>query len=159
MDLRFFPGILAALIPIVAISGWIIVAVARTIAASRVRELQIRERIAMIEKGLVPPPEVDPAGFDRAMARHDRDDRFAWSERHSPGRHRRAGIILMGVGLGMMILISLAGHERPETAVGVGGFLVVLGVAFFISSLFDSNRSRSDIHTPPTNTPPPPAQS
>ena len=26
----------------------------------------------MIERGLVPPPEVDPHGFDRAMDRYDR---------------------------------------------------------------------------------------
>ena len=43
----------------------------------RMRELRIRERIAMIEKGLVPPPEVDPAGFDRAMGRYDRQVRTA----------------------------------------------------------------------------------
>ena len=36
------------------------------------RELEVRERIAMIERGLVPPPEVDPRGFDRAMDRYER---------------------------------------------------------------------------------------
>ena len=38
-----------------------------TLSRARVRELEVRERIAMIERGLVPPPEVDPRGFDRAM--------------------------------------------------------------------------------------------
>ena len=47
------------LIPIVAIAAWALVAVANAFSRMRVRELEIRERIAMIEKGLVPPPEKD----------------------------------------------------------------------------------------------------
>jgi hypothetical protein len=57
------------LIPVVAILAGCAMAIAKTMAAARVRELEIRERIALIERGLVPPPEVDPSGFDRAMAR------------------------------------------------------------------------------------------
>ena len=57
------------LIPIVAIVGSFLYVIIKTLAHSRVRELEIRERIAMIERGLVPPPEVDPKGFDRAMSR------------------------------------------------------------------------------------------
>ena len=125
------PGVIGALIPVVAIVGGITVAIISMMAKTRIRELQIRERIAMIEKGLVPPPEVDPSGFDRAMNRHERIDR-------TPGapRHRRAGITLMGVGFGLMLLIAFAGHDRAS-AIGVGGFLVVLGAAFFINSLFE----------------------
>ena len=55
------------MIPIVAIVGAFVYAIIQTLAKSRVRELEVRERIAMIERGLVPPPEVDPRGFDRAM--------------------------------------------------------------------------------------------
>jgi len=51
--------------PIVAIIGAFTTAIVATLSRARVRELEIRERIAMIEKGLVPPPEVDPHGFDR----------------------------------------------------------------------------------------------
>ena len=43
------------------------VAIVSTIAKGRVRELEIRERIAMIERGMVPPPEADPAGFERSL--------------------------------------------------------------------------------------------
>ena len=96
------------------------------------RELEVRERIAMIERGLVPPPEVDPRGFDRAMDRYDR------YRVRAPRRHRRAGVTLMGVGFGLMVLIGVRRRE-PLVRVGVGGFLVVIGLAFFINSLFDRN--------------------
>src|SRR5436305_8438616 len=118
------------LIPIVAIIGAFATAIVATLSRARVRELEIRERIAMIEKGLVPPPEVDPHGFDRAMDRYER-----YSVR-TPRRHRSAGVTLMGVGFGLMVLIAFAG-ESPSSALGVGGFLVVIGFAFFLNSLFD----------------------
>ena len=31
----------------------------------RFREMEHRERLAMIDRGLIPPPEVDPDGFER----------------------------------------------------------------------------------------------
>jgi len=121
------------LIPIVAIIGAFTYAVVQTLARARVRELEVRERIAMIERGLVPPPEVDPRGFDRAMDRYER-----YRER-SPGRHRRAGVTLMGVGFGLMLLIGVAG-DSMSSGIGVGGFLVIMGVAFFVNSLFENRR-------------------
>jgi len=51
----------------------------------------------------------------------------------------------MGVGFGLMVLIAFAG-ESPSSALGVGGFLVVIGLAFFLNSLFD-NRSDPPIPT------------
>jgi hypothetical protein len=127
------------LIPIVAILAGCTVAIVGTLARSRVRELEIRERIAMIEKGLVPPPEVDPGGFDRAM---DQQDRYMSQVRYRPeGRHRRAGIILIGVGLGLIVLINFADGDIGH-GLGVGGFLVIMGVAFLIVGLFESRESR-----------------
>ena len=125
------------LIPIVAIIGAFATAIIATLSKARVRELEIRERIAMIEKGLVPPPEVDPRGFDRAMDRYDRLSDLKRSYRaRAPRRHRSAGVTLMGVGFGLMVLIAFTG-ESPSSAIGVGGFLVVIGLAFFLNSLFD----------------------
>src|SRR5580765_4077112 len=126
------------LIPIIAIVGAFATAIVVTLSRARVRELEIRERIAMIEKGLVPPPEVDPRGFDTAMDRYDRIRLLRAANRRSPRRHRSAGVTLMGVGFGLMVLIAFAG-ESPSSAVGVGGFLVVIGLAFFLNSLFDRN--------------------
>jgi hypothetical protein len=118
--------------PIIVMIGAFIYAIIRTLARTRVRELEIRERIAMIERGLVPPPEVDPRGFDRAMHRLERH-RF----RSGAGRHRRAGVTLMGVGFGLMVLIGFTAGDSG-VAIGVGGFLAVVGLAFFINSLIDN---------------------
>ena len=127
------------MIPIVAILAGCTVAIVGTLARNRVRELEIRERIAMIEKGLMPPPEVDPRGFERAMAHHDL---YAYQTRYRPaGRHRRGGITLIGVGFGSMVLIALAAGD-PGPAIGVGGFLVIIGLAFLINGLFESRELR-----------------
>lgn len=145
------PSVWALLIPIVAIIGGITVAVVATISRGRIRELEIRERIAMIEKGLLPPPEVDPQRFDRAMDRIERvRDYRVGPGSLSSGRHRRAGVTLMGVGFGLMVLIAFAG-EAPESAIGVGGFLVVIGIAFFINSLFEARSAGSPHQNPPAN--------
>lgn len=137
-ELRWIVG---PMIPIVAIVGAFAVAIVQSMHRARVRELEIRERIAMIEKGLVPPPEVDPRGFDRAMGRYDR---LQWTT--SAGRHRRAGIVLMGIGLGLMVLIGSVDSARD--GVGVGGFLCILGLAFLINSLFEL---RQPPPAPPNN--------
>src|SRR5688572_17965011 len=63
------------LIPITAIAGGIAYAIVKEQGSARVREMEVRERIAMIEKGLVPPPEKDPRGFERAMSAVDREER------------------------------------------------------------------------------------
>jgi len=76
------------LIPLAAILAWPVVAIFGMRTRARIREMEIRERIAMIEKGLVPPPEKDPDAFDRIMRRYDRP--------RGPGRYRRIGIILTG---------------------------------------------------------------
>jgi hypothetical protein len=137
------------LIFVVAILAGCTVAIVGTLARNRVRELEIRERIAMIEKGLMPPPEVDPRGFDQAMAAQER---LAFRARHRPsGRHRRGGIALMGVGFGLMVLITFADGDVRH-GVGVGGFLVILGLAFLINGLFES---RDWPVMPPTSAGPP----
>jgi len=136
----------------VAIAAWMVITVTRIISRNRVREMQIRERIALIEKGLVPPPEVDPAGFERAMRRHEGDP---WQRRHSPGRHLRVGIILIGVGVGLMLIIA-AGSGSIRIAIGPGGFLVALGLAFVLIGLFDSPVLSANSSTPPPSSAPAP---
>ena len=142
------PGSMFWFIPVAAILGGISVAIAGIISNTRLREARIRERIAMIEKGLVPPPEVDPAGFDRAMSRHERPG-FG-----GPGPAlRRAGIMILSIGFGLMFLIAVAGGS-VRAGIGVGGFLIMIGLAFLVNSLFESHGR----HTPPPPGPPvPPA--
>jgi len=119
------------LIPILSIIGSFTYVIVLTLSRARVRELEVRERIAMIERGMVPAPEVDPRGFDRAMNRLERHE-----YRHGTGRHQRAGVTLMGVGFGLMVLIGVA-FDSPSAGFGVGGFLVIMGLAFFINSRFE----------------------
>jgi hypothetical protein len=138
------------LVPIVAIIGGIASAIAATFARARVREFEIRERIALIEKGLVPPPEVDPQGFDRGIHRYEAAHGW-YGQGRSAGRHRRAGITLLGVGLGLMLLIGFSGS--PDEGFGVGGFICVLGIAFLINSFFESRSPQP----PPPMPPAPPA--
>jgi hypothetical protein len=51
----------------------------------------------------------------------------------------------MGVGFGLVMLIGVAG-DNISAGIGVGGFFVIMGLAFFINSLFD--HSGSDIPFP-----------
>ena len=118
------------LIAIVAIVGSFTYSIVRSLANARVRELEVRERIAMIERGLVPPPEKDPQGFDRAMNRYDRlrdqdDDSDWYPGRRTPGRYRSAGITPMGVGFGLMLMIgsgwrARVGHRSRWTPAVIG---------------------------------------
>jgi hypothetical protein len=134
-----FPFAWPFLIPIIAIISGCATAIFATMAKARVREAEIRERIAMIEKGMVPPPEVDPGAFDRTMSRFDRPDFDA--RYRSSGRHWRGGVILMAIGFGLMVLIGFTSGEL-SSGVGVGGFLVILGLAFVIISRLDDAHPR-----------------
>ena len=138
------------LIPVVAILAGCTLAIVATVMRNRVRELEIRERIAMIEKGMVPPPEVDPRGFDHAVARQEH--RVYGIRHRAPGRLRRVGVTLVGIGLGLSVLISFAGGS-PRDGIGVGGFLVIVGLAFLINGLFESNDAPWIPPAPPSPTP------
>jgi hypothetical protein len=138
------------ILPIVGIVAGCVVAIVTTIARKEVRALEIRERIAMIERGLVPPPEVDPRGFERAMNEYDRRRR---GRRPGGPRHRRSGIMAMAVGFAMMALVGIAG-DSPREALGFGGAFVIFGLAFFISSLFEDSPP-SQLEPPPSSPPSP----
>jgi hypothetical protein len=138
-------GLWPLVVSVVAIVSGCAVAIVATIARKEVRALEIRERIAMIERGLVPPPEVDPRGFDRAMNQYDRRA-MRRSHRHAPFRHRRLGIIYMGIGFGLMMLIGI---DSLRVGIRVGGFFVVIGLAFFINALFEPVPA-PDTGAPPT---------
>ena len=91
----------------------------------RLRELAIQERIALIEKGLVPSPEVDPARFEALVGlRRPMNSKGA--------RYRSAGVIVMGLGAAMTFLLAFAAGVF-EVAIGLGGGLFILGLAAFIN--------------------------
>jgi len=94
-------------------------------------EMLHRERMALIERGIVPGPE----------------DGFAHGG-HRPGTGRQGystrsmslGIIVVAIGLGLMTIISVAG-EAPETGIGVGGAIAIVGAAFIVNSLVNRGQS------------------
>jgi Domain of unknown function (DUF6249) len=109
----------------------------------QIREMEHRERLAMIERGVVPPPEVDPERFERTMAAR-RTARV--TESRGGARARSAGVIMIGLGLALMMLISFAA-EAPSVGIGIGGAFAVLGAAFFFNGLLIA-RSEPDTTSP-----------
>src|SRR5262245_57281687 len=90
------------------------------------REMAHRERLAMIERGLVPSPESNPQGFEQAMAR------MRPPESVNNSRMRSAGVVMIALGLALVFLISITAGE-PAVGVGVGGAFAVLGLAFLVN--------------------------
>jgi hypothetical protein len=73
-------------------------------------------------------------------------------------RFRAAGIIIMSVGFGLMTLLGFVGVVRE--GIGVGGFLVIMGLGFVVNSLFSSPHELSQRSSPRLDPPAdPPAQS
>ena len=118
-------SLIALVIPIVAIAGWMIYAIVAVVMRARIRELEVRARIAMIEKGIMPPPERDPAGFEKAISEADVQPAASYRAY----KHRSAGITLVAVGLGLWVMMY------PNFR--VGGFLVVVGLGFIVSGMFE----------------------
>ena len=88
-------------------------------------EMRHRERMAMIERGQIPLAE--PSGTPPHSQRP-----YVTAARSS--RSLSVGIIVVGLGLAMMTIISVAG-ESPEVGIGVGGAIAILGGAFIVRSM------------------------
>ncbi|MDO8678292.1 MAG: hypothetical protein Q7R30_06980, partial [Acidobacteriota bacterium] len=93
-------------------------------------EMQHRERMAMIERGQVPidPPQLAHRFIGGGGGRSGA----------AGSRSMSLGIIVIAVGLGLMTIVSIAGGS-PEAGVGVGGAIVILGLAFIANSLVSRN--------------------
>lgn len=95
-------------------------------------ELLHQERMAMIERGLVP---ADPAP---GAAEFDRGARLAGVR----SRSFSLGIVTVGLGLALMVLIGVAG-EDSGTAIGVGGAIAIVGASFIVRALLAHGTTRS----------------
>lgn len=100
----------------------------------RLMEIAYRERVAMIERGLVPAPELDPAGFEAGAGLGPRRTGAAPGE-----RYRTAGVLMIGLGLGLMVLLTFAAGV-PDIGIGVGGAWAVLGAALLLNHFLISRR-------------------
>ena len=85
-------------------------------------EMHHRERMAMIEKGMIPLSDPESLHVRRVV---------------NPGPSSRSmsvGIVIVGLGMAIMTIISLAAGT-PEVGVGVGGAIAILGAAFIVRSI------------------------
>jgi hypothetical protein len=113
--------IIAALIPFVVLIGTFGLVAFWVSRRAKTRELLHRERLAMIEKGLMPPPEIWPV------------QNAAPSEASLTPRYRSVGVVITALGLGLMLIIGVAAGEG-RIGVGIGGAVAVLGLALIINS-------------------------
>jgi hypothetical protein len=108
----------------------------------QIREMEHRERLAMIERGLVPPPEVDPAGFERGLGKR--------LETEGTVRFRSAGIMMIGLGAALAVLVTFTAGEAA-VGFGIGLAFAALGAAFLANAAM-LGRSQQYVSRP---TPPP----
>ena len=134
---------LAFLMALVSLVGGVVIIVVIVQQRTKKLEMQHRERMAMIERWLMPSPETDPAGFEAVAGR----------PRAAP-RYISLGVAVIGIGMALMLIIGFAGGE-PAAALGVGGAVVMLGAAFLVNALLQ----RGYRPAPPSGTSWPPGSS
>jgi hypothetical protein len=121
-----------ALVSLGTLIAGVVVIMAGLRYRAQMRELRHRERMAMIERGVVPPAEFDPAML---------------VNRSQKQRSLSFGILVVGLGFALMFLIGIAGGAI-ESGIGVGGAVAIVGAAFIVRSLYAA--------PPPARTPEPP---
>jgi hypothetical protein len=117
----------------------------------QIREMEHRERLAMIERGILPAPELDPAGFERRLS--------GLRPPETPGatRARSSGVIMISMGLAFMFMITFAAGA-PGVGIGIGGAFALVGAGFFINSML-IGRAADGYHPLPAATPAEPRRS
>ena len=122
----------------------------------QVREMEHRERLAMIERGVSPSPETNPAAFEAAVGFSESDK----NEMARSQRYRTAGVMLIGFGFGLIFVIGAAAGA-PGVGWGIGGAWISLGAASLLNYWLMSRRREADHRAPwsppPSRRPEPPA--
>ena len=103
---------------------------------SRAMEMSHRERLAMIERGVTPPADLGVVYHDKQGARGS--------------RLMSLGIVIVGLGFALALLIGFASRE-PEVAIGVGGAIAIVGLAFIVTSIVvhGAAKEKDDFYTTP----------
>jgi len=128
----------AVILPLALIAAGVAIILMGMYQRTKSLEMAHRERMAMIERGLMPSPESDPARFEAA------------TRAPSAGvpRFTSLGVAVVGIGLGLMLIISLAGGA-PDVGIGVGGAIVVLGAAFIVNGYLQRGAHPPDVRPLP----------
>jgi hypothetical protein len=135
----------AVIMPLTIVAGGVVVIVMAMYQRTKTLEMQHRERLAMIERGLMPPP--DPGAPRNLFAPAPRAAAAAAPPR---SRYTTLGVAMVGVGLGLMLLIGVAGGT-PDAGIGIGGAVAILGAAFIVNGYLQRSA-----HVPPAQPPSPP---
>jgi hypothetical protein len=114
--------VMGMLIPVVAIIGGLSIGAYSMYLRMKARQLMHQERLALIEKGLTPPP----------LSAAELGD---FPKRRRSSRH--TGVILIALGIGLGVLIGLDRSDSMQEAFGVGGLLIVLGLGFLLNAQLD----------------------
>jgi hypothetical protein len=128
-----FRDLILTLAPVVLMVGLFGLAAFWLSRRSRLHELAHRERLAMIERGLVPPAELQGGAMEFSAA-HAAGAGLAPISK-AASRFRSAGIMLVGLGVAVATIVAFAAGQ-PHIAVGVGGAMVAIGAAMIINAAF-----------------------
>jgi hypothetical protein len=113
---NFDPGVIALLIPILAVIGGIALAIVGIITKSREEELRHKERIVAMEKGM-PVPE---------MPKEEQRPRSA--------RNRTWGLVLTLLGIALIALKLVSNNSEAMT----GGVIVTaIGIGLLLAAWFE----------------------
>ena len=125
---------LFAALPVLVLVGLFLLAALWISRRARMREWAHRERIAMIEKGLVPPAELYAGGAARSVL----ETSLASDPPARPSRvatqFRSAGVMFIGLGVALALIISVTAG-KPNVGLGLGGAIVALGVAMIVNAV------------------------
>jgi hypothetical protein len=117
-------------------------------------EMAHKERMAMIEKGLVPSPEANPAHRAWTGGPPPPPHSSGYVDHAGSQRSVTLGIVMVAIGLGFMSIIGFAA-ETPSVALGIGGAIVIVGIAFIV--IGQVKRSAAVSYQPHSAPPRPPA--
>jgi hypothetical protein len=128
--------LVAFAIPIVAITGGIVLGVVRALGRQRALEMAQRERIAAIERG------IDPAKLPPIDLGQHQDSVFDFVDRQNSPMRRAQGLLIgglvtlfAGVGISVFLGLMLHSHEGDDhNAWAVGLIPSFVGVALLLSA-------------------------
>jgi hypothetical protein len=139
MFARIGPEVIAVMIPIVAILGTFAVVIVAIIIEGRKKDLQHKERLFALEKGL-PLPEPPEKETKPVYA-----TRRSW------------GLVWLGLGIALTIALAVTPGAREENAWGWGLIPLFIGAGLIVASVLDKKEFQErQGHGAPGQPPPPP---
>jgi hypothetical protein len=130
-----------AILPLIAVFGVLVLGAYLIWRRGKLAEMTHRERLAMIERGLAPPPEIsDREKTMTALSSPDSNGTRVEPLDSRTHRFRSVGVTLIGIGVALMLIIGVAA-DAPESGIGVGGAFAALGAAMVVNAYLDRGRA------------------